>query len=137
MKKFIPRKIQKKLSKIITQKQVTVITGMRRTGKTTLLRHYFEKVSSKNKLQLNLEDALTRKIFAEVNYKNIIRALQQEGIDIKKKSYIFIDEIQFIRNMPSIIKYLYDEYDIKFIVSGSSSFYLKNHFSESLAGKRD
>jgi len=109
---------------------------MRRTGKTTLLRHYFEKVSSKNKLQLNLEDALTRKIFAEVNYKNIIRALQQEGIDIKKKSYIFIDEIQFIRNMPSIIKYLYDEYDIKFIVSGSSSFYLKNHFSESLAGRK-
>ena len=136
MNKFIPRKIQKKLNKVITQKQVTVITGMRRVGKTTLLQHYFEKISSKNKLKLNLEDALTRKIFAEINYKNIIRALQQEGIDITKKSYIFIDEIQFIRNMPSIIKYLYDEYDIKFVVSGSSSFYLKNHFSESLAGRK-
>jgi len=136
MNKFISRKIQKKLNKVITQKQVTVITGMRRVGKTTLLQHYFEKISSKNKLKLNLEDALTRKIFAEINYKNIIRALQQEGIDITKKSYIFIDEIQFIRNMPSIIKYLYDEYDIKFVVSGSSSFYLKNHFSESLAGRK-
>lgn len=136
MNKFIPRKIQKKLNKVITQKQVTVITGMRRVGKTTLLKHYFEKISSKNKLQLNLEDVLTRKIFAEINYKNIIRALQQEGIDFTKKSYIFIDEIQFIRNMPSIIKYLYDEYDIKFVVSGSSSFYLKNHFSESLAGRK-
>ncbi len=136
MNKFIPRKIQKKLNKVVKQKQVTVITGMRRVGKTTLLRHYFEKISSKNKLQLNLEDVLTRKIFAEINYKNIIRALQQEGIDITKKSYIFIDEIQFIRNMPSIIKYLYDEYDIKFVVSGSSSFYLKNHFSESLAGRK-
>jgi len=136
MNKFVPRKIQKKLNKVITQKQVTVITGMRRVGKTTLLKHYFEKISSKNKLQLNLEDVLTRKIFAEINYKNIIRALQQEGIDFTKKSYIFIDEIQFIRNMPSIIKYLYDEYDIKFVVSGSSSFYLKNHFSESLAGRK-
>jgi predicted AAA+ superfamily ATPase len=136
MNKFIPRKIQEKLNKIIAQKKVTVITGMRGVGKTTLLRHYFEKISSKNKLQLNLEDALTRKIFAEINYKNIVRALQQEGIDIMKKSYIFIDEIQFIRNMPSIIKYLYDEYDIKFVVSGSSSFYLKNHFSESLAGRK-
>ncbi len=52
-------------------------------------------VSSKNKLQLNLEDALTRKIFTDINYKNIVRALQQGGIDITRRSYIFIDEIQF------------------------------------------
>ena len=35
-----------------------------------------------------------------------------------------------------MIKYLYDNYDIKFITTGSSSFYLKNHFSESLAGRK-
>jgi uncharacterized protein len=36
----------------------------------------------------------------------------------------------------SVIKYLYDTYQVKFIVSGSSSFYLKNRFSESLAGRK-
>jgi len=33
-------------------------------------------------------------------------------------------------------KYLYDSYDIKFIVTGSSAYYMKNMFSESLAGRK-
>jgi hypothetical protein len=35
-----------------------------------------------------------------------------------------------------IIKYLYDHYDVKFILTGSSSFYLKNLFPESLSGRK-
>lgn len=41
--------------------------------------------------------------------------------------------------MPQIvkaIKYLFDHYDIKFFLTGSSSFYLKNLFPESLAGRK-
>jgi len=34
------------------------------------------------------------------------------------------------------IKYLYDYYDVKFLVTGSSSFYIKNRFSESLSGRK-
>jgi uncharacterized protein len=49
---------------------------------------------------------------------------------------IGIDEIQMVKNASSIIKSLYDDYGTKFIVTGSSSFYLKNHFSESLAGRK-
>lgn len=39
-------------------------------------------------------------------------------------------------NLPSVLKYLYDTYDIKFIVTGSSAYYMKNMFSESLAGRK-
>jgi predicted AAA+ superfamily ATPase len=35
-----------------------------------------------------------------------------------------------------VIKYLYDHYDVKFFVTGSSSFYLKNLFPESLSGRK-
>ncbi|MDZ7649523.1 MAG: AAA family ATPase [Cytophagales bacterium] len=38
--------------------------------------------------------------------------------------------------LPSLVKYLYDTYAIKFIVTGSSSYYIKNLFSESLAGRK-
>ncbi|MFD2573592.1 AAA family ATPase [Spirosoma soli] len=38
--------------------------------------------------------------------------------------------------IPSVIKYLYDTYGIKFILTGSCSYYLKNHFTESLAGRK-
>ncbi|MBM4402147.1 MAG: ATP-binding protein [Candidatus Cloacimonetes bacterium] len=47
-----------------------------------------------------------------------------------------LDEIQLIKNLPSIVKYLYDHYQVKFFLTGSASFYLKNLFSESLAGRK-
>ena len=57
-------------------------------------------------------------------------------MDASKKLYVFLDEIQFLPNITSVIKYLYDHYKIKFVVTGSSSFYLKNHFTESMAGRK-
>lgn len=38
--------------------------------------------------------------------------------------------------MPNIVKYLIDHYQVKFFLTGSASFYLKNLFSESLAGRK-
>ena len=35
-----------------------------------------------------------------------------------------------------LFRSLYDSFDIKILATGSSSFYLKNHFSESLAGRK-
>jgi predicted AAA+ superfamily ATPase len=53
-----------------------------------------------------------------------------------KRAWIFLDEIQYLRNIPSVMKYLSDHYEVKFVVTGSSSFYLKNLFSESLSGRK-
>jgi hypothetical protein len=136
MNKFIHRKILPQLTKLLDTQQVIVITGMRRVGKTTLLKHIFSQIESKNKIYLNLENVLKRKIFSQENYDNIKLSLEEEGVNFNKKAYIFIDEIQFIKNIPSVIKYLYDKHDIKFVVTGSSSFYLKNYFTESLAGRK-
>jgi len=85
---------------------------------------------------LDLENVLNRKYFEEENYETIKAAFEFLGLDFSKKSYIFLDEIQYIRNLPSIVKYLKDHYDIKFFLTGSASFYLKNLFSESLAGRK-
>jgi len=62
--------------------------------------------------------------------------LSQQGTDFSQKVLIAIDEIQLVPNLPSVLKYLYDAYDIKFIVTGSSAYYIKNLFSESLAGRK-
>jgi predicted AAA+ superfamily ATPase len=50
--------------------------------------------------------------------------------------FVVLDEIQFLPSIASVVKYLYDHYDIKFILTGSSSYYLKNHFTESLSGRK-
>lgn len=133
---FLPRAIYPALKEHLKTKHITVITGMRRTGKTTLVKQLLEDVPSKNKLYLDLERLDNRELFAEKNYDAVIHALEQRGVDPNAKIHLALDEIQLAHNVPSVLKYLYDHYDIKFIVTGSSSYYLKDLFSESLAGRK-
>lgn len=131
-----PRKLYTLLKEHLSTKQITVITGMRRTGKTTIVKQLLSDITSNNKIYIDLERIDNREIFSEKNYDIIIYTLQQRGLDIKKKAYIALDEIQLSHNIPSVLKYLYDNYNIKFIITGSSSYYLKNLFTESLAGRK-
>ncbi len=130
------RKIEKELRKQLDSREIIILTGMRRTGKTTLMTGIFEAISGKNKIFLDLTNPLNRKVFEEINYDNIWRNLERLGLSNRSKAYVFLDEIQLMKEIPSAIKYLYDHYEIKFFLTGSSSYYLKNLFSESLSGRK-
>lgn len=130
------RKIQADLEKQLTTREIVVITGMRRTGKTTLMKMLFDKIKSKNKVFLDFQNILDQKVFDEIDFNNIFANLKYYGIKLEEKVYIFIDEIQFKPEVTGAVKYLYDHYDVKFFITGSSSFYLKNLFPESLAGRK-
>jgi len=130
------RKLLKEIRTWIDKKAILVVTGMRRVGKTTLFRGIYDEIKETNKVFLDLENPLMQKVFQEENYENIGANLQQFGIDIKKKAYIFLDEIQAVPTVIPAIKYLFDHYSIQFFLTGSSSFYLKNLFPESLAGRK-
>lgn len=130
------RNIFPQLKEHLRMKQVTVLTGMRRTGKTTLVKQLLESSDSAQKVYFDLERIDNRLLFSEENYENIIAALAQRGVDFSGKVLLAIDEIQLLPNLPSVVKYLYDNYDIKFLLTGSSSYYLKNRFNESLAGRK-
>jgi len=133
---FYPRKIYKGLKTHLRTRQVTVLTGMRRTGKTTLVKHLFSEIASKNKRYFDLERVDHREFFSRKNYDDILRSLELDGLTTKHRLYLVLDEIQFLPPVISIIKYLYDHHNIKFIVTGSNSYYLKNLFTESLAGRK-
>ncbi len=130
------RHIFQKLEAELETKEVTVITGMRRVGKTTALTHLYDLVSSANKAIIDLENPLYRKIFEEENYDNIWNNLKSFGIHNSTKSYLFLDEVQNLPEISKVIKYLYDHWDIKVVLTGSSSYYLRNLFPESLAGRK-
>ncbi len=133
---FFKREIYDRLFLHLGRKQITVITGMRRTGKTTLLRQLMNDSDIRQKFYFDLERIDIRTLFSEPNYETIVYALTQQGANFKEKVLIALDEIQLVPNLPSVIKYLYDTYDIKFLVTGSSAYYMKNLFSESLAGRK-
>lgn len=131
-----PRLVLEKIKPYYDSPEAIIITGMRRTGKTTLLNFLYDRIDSKNKLFLDFENPLNRRYFEEDNYERIKGSLEILGIDFSQKPFLFLDEIQFVKNLPSIVKYFIDHYKVKFYLTGSASFYLKNLFTESLAGRK-
>lgn len=131
-----PRKLLETLRKHLETPEIVVLTGMRRVGKTTLCRTLFNEIESRNKVFLDIENLIEQKVFEETDYNNIWANLRAYGISPREKAYIFLDEIQTMPPIVQAIKYLFDHYDVKFFLTGSSSFYLKNLFPESLAGRK-
>lgn len=131
-----PRSIFKKLEAELQEKEVTVITGMRRVGKTTALNYLYDMIDSNNKALIDLENPLHRKAFETENYDAVWNNLRQFGITKEAKAYLLLDEVQNLPEIARVVKYLYDHFDVKFILTGSSSYYLRNLFPESLAGRK-
>lgn len=130
------RNIYNDLLTHLSKPQITVITGMRRVGKSTAVKYLLQQVKHTNYLYLDCERIEIRILFDTPNYESIKEEMELMGLDFSKPCLIAIDEIQLVGNLPSVIKYFYDTYRIKFIVTGSSSYYMKNTFSESLAGRK-
>ena len=133
---LIERSLFKEIKPYFDSSQAIIITGMRRTGKTSLLQFIYQRIDSSNKLFLDLENPLNQKYFEESDYEKIKSELEILGLNFTKKPYLFLDEIQLVKNLPSVVKYLIDHYKVKCFLTSSASFYLKNLFSESLAGRK-
>lgn len=107
--------------------QITLILGLRQTGKTTLAK----TVCEGKKFQLfNFDLPSDQQEFAESNRHSLEDFAQRYRDHI-----IFIDEVQKLPESTGIIKHLYDQYGIKFILTGSSELKIKEHLSDSLAGR--
>lgn len=133
---FYIRDITPPLERELETQEIIVLTGMRQVGKTTMLNHLFDHVRSKNKVLLDLENPLHRKLFEEENFDAVWNNLKQFDITNLEKAYIFLDEVQNLPEISQVVKYLYDHWQVKFFLTGSSSYYLKNLFPESLAGRK-
>ena len=133
---IIQRNLYQKIEPYLDSPEAIVVTGMRRTGKTTLMQFIYDKIQSGNKLILDLENPLNQRYFEEEDFEKIKFNLEILGLNFAKKAYLFLDEVQLIKNLPQAVKYLSDHYKVKFFLTGSSSFYLKNLFSESLVGRK-
>ncbi|MCD4747630.1 MAG: AAA family ATPase [Bacteroidales bacterium] len=93
---MIIRNIYYELKKALNIKQIIVITGLRRVGKTTTIKFLIDKVENKNKVYLDLERIEYRNIFSGENYGDIIKSLEIEGVDFNQKAFIALDEIQLV-----------------------------------------
>jgi predicted AAA+ superfamily ATPase len=124
------------IAKYINSKQIIVITGLRRTGKTVLMYHLIDylfknDVKAENIVYFNFDLLVDDIEGVFEKYKT------STNIDYKKeKIYVLLDEVQKLKGWQNKIKIYYDLYpNIKFFVSGSASLFIRKRTKESLAGR--
>jgi len=132
------RKILNSLLKWLDRDEIIVISGPRRTGKTTLLYLLRDELLRKgvhenNIFMLNLEDL---DILKELTKSP--KALLKFITDENEKNYFLIDEIQYLEEPTNFLKYLYDLHrgKVKLIVTGSYLFEMKGQFKDTLVGRK-
>lgn len=130
----------------IDNKRILSIIGPRRVGKSTLIYQTInylleqQKVDNKRILLFSGDDP---SLFFDKSDKlsNVLdvyfdEILEENVAKLTSKVYIFIDEIHFIKNWQNYVKIYFDrKYNIKFIITGSSSVHLFKDANESLFGR--
>ncbi|MDO9399470.1 MAG: ATP-binding protein [bacterium] len=139
--KIYKRDIFEEISKYLYDDGIIVLHGARQVGKTHLLYYLENYLKDRGALTyyIDLED---ERFLDELNKgAETLNSLLEEKLDIKsfsttKKVFVFIDEIQYLKNPSSFLKLVADHYKyIKLIISGSSSFEIKKKFKNSLVGR--
>lgn len=136
---LIKREIQKEIENYLTQKEIIVITGIRRSGKSSLMQliaqDIIEKlnVSQDNILYLNFEDERFIS-FSKEDFEKIYEVFL-DSFSCSGRKYFFLDEIQNIENWERWLNRLYQFEDIKIFITGSNATLLSSEISTALTGR--
>ncbi|PCJ18400.1 MAG: AAA family ATPase [Candidatus Cloacimonadota bacterium] len=120
-------------------KQIHVLTGIRRSGKTTLFKLIINDLIThcdpKSILYINLDDPFFSELYK--NSKSLYKLLElSEKLTSIKVQYIFFDEIQNVLAWEKFIKSIYDNNIVKKIfVTGSNSSLLDGEYATLLSGR--
>lgn len=137
-----PRKIVDKVFTSLKNERITVLLGARQVGKTSILQILQKQLmnsssTAKDIFYFDLEDMSVLNII-ESGINHFLKYLETVGLNKNKKNYVFIDEIQYLSDPSNFLKLIADHHKyIKLIVSGSSSFSIRQKFKDSLAGRKD
>jgi len=124
---YIKRDLEDKIKKYLKVREILAIVGPRQSGKTTLLKEIFKTVK-KESVYIDFEDRDVLNLF-----NNDIKSFY--SLYIKNRNYLFIDEFQYAKDGGQKLKYLYDTYKIKIIISGSSVLDLTHQALKYLVGR--
>ncbi len=127
---FKPELIERELSVPLDSQFIVSIIGPRRAGKTYYLFQLSEKVQ--NYLYLNFEDSRLYGI-SHKDLRDVIRVFIE--IYGKEPEYLFLDEIQNLRNWEIIVRELHDLRKYRIFLTGSSSKLLSREIATQLRGR--
>ncbi|MEA1927579.1 MAG: AAA family ATPase, partial [Candidatus Auribacterota bacterium] len=133
-RRVVPRQIEREIIPWLKREEIIVITGARQTGKSVLLyRLIYDQLLPKtsNIFYFNLD------VPGQIDFFDDPGRLVDLINRSKSRTYIFIDEIQRLKEPGMFLKGLYDLHlPAKFIVSGSSTLEIKSKVQEALTGRK-
>ena len=115
---------------------IKVVTGIRRCGKSTLFelfRNYLLKngVTKEQITSINFEDADFEEL---TDYKKLYKFLSDKLIE-DKKNYIFLDEIQNVKEFQKAVDSLYIKKNVDLYITGSNAYFLSGELATLLSGR--
>ncbi len=138
MKNYINRRAY--INKLLAYKDkdlIKVVSGLRRSGKSTLFELYRQtllqmKVQAKQIVFLNFESFELRPFLKDLDalYFHIINQL-----DLSKPCYVFLDEVQNIKEFERLVDGLFVKPNIDVYITGSNAFLLSGELATLLSGR--
>lgn len=115
---------------------IKVITGIRRCGKSTLLQIFQDSlkqsgVANEQIISINFEDIDYEEL---TDYKKLYRYLK-ERLHPEKMTYIFLDEIQNVKEFPKLVDSLYIKKNVDLYLTGSNANMLSSEIATLLSGR--
>lgn len=115
---------------------VKILTGVRRSGKSTILKMIIKKLKEEKHVDdeqilnyrfdsMEYEDMTTKELYLELKSK----ILQS------KKTYLFLDEIQEIEGWEKVVNTLASDFDVDIYITGSNSRMMSSEISTYLTGR--
>ena len=115
---------------------VKILTGVRRCGKSTILKMIIKKLKEEKHVDdeqilnyrfdsMEYEDMTTKELYLELKS----RILQS------KKTYLFLDEIQEIEGWEKVVNTLASDFDVDIYITGSNSRMMSSEISTYLTGR--
>ena len=115
---------------------VKILTGVRRCGKSTILKMIIKKLREEKNVDdeqilnyrfdsMEYEDMTTKELYLELKSK----ILQS------KKTYLFLDEIQEIEGWEKVVNTLASDFDVDIYITGSNSRMMSSEISTYLTGR--
>jgi len=133
--KHYKRSFLNKIREFKKYKQIIILAGLRRVGKTTLIyqtiKELLNETEPKRIFYFSFDKEVEDLIEIFENYKELT------GLDYKKeKIFVFFDEITKFEKWANELKLIYDSCpNIKFYISSSSSIKLEEEAIKNLAGR--
>lgn len=112
------------------------MTGVRRCGKssimTLIMRELIEQgINEENILYFNLD----KKPYININTADKLDALIEKNNTVQGRKYLFIDEVQNVKNFEPVLNAWREEGDFSIFITGSNSYLLSGELVTKLTGR--